>query len=523
MSASQYDVVVIGAGHNGLVCATLLARAGRSVLVVEAADQVGGMAITREFAPGYRVSSGAHLLHQMPLDLIRELGLAGHGLEYAASGLGTTALSPEGPTLTLASGATPAAGWTASDAAAWPAWHARLQRFARLMHGMLAAPPPRLGTEAWSDKIALAKVGLKLRLLGRQDMREFLRIVGMNAYDLLEDEFEHPLLKGALGLDAVLGTNFGPRAPGTVLTLLYRLATESAAGASPLALPRGGLGALSNALAGAARAAGAVVRTGMPVERIRVENDRANGVVLASGEVIAAKQVVSNADVKTTFLGLLGAEHLDTGFVRRVHHVRTRGLAAKLHLALDRMPAFRGTGPAALGGRLVISPSLDYLERSFNPSKYGEWPAAPALEITVPSISDPSLAPSGHHVLSAVVQSVPYATKNGWEADRQPFIDALLQQLEAHAPGLRASVQSAELSTPADLEREFRTPGGHWHHGDLAFDQFYMVRPVPGASQYSTPVAGLYLCGASGHPGGGVTGLAGRNAASRLLAKGADR
>ena len=516
-SSNQYDVIVIGAGHNGLVCAATLARAGRSVLVVEAADQVGGMAVTREFAPGYRVSSGAHLLHQMPLALMRELNLSGHGLEFAATSLATTALGDEGTGLALACGGTPGAGWTARDAAAWPAWQGRLARFARLLHTLLAAPPPRLGTEAWTDKVALAKVGLRLRLLGRRDMREFLRIVGMNAYDLLEDEFESSLLKGALGLDAVLGTNFGPRAPGTVLTLLYRLAADSAAGPMPLALPRGGLGALSLALARAATAAGAAIRTASPVERILVADDRATGVVLASGETIGAGRVVSSADVKTTFLKLLGPEHLDTGFVRRVDHVRSSGLAAKLHLALDRLPGFRGTAPAALGGRLVVSPSLDYLERAFNPSKYGEWPSSPALEITLPTVSDPSLAPAGHHVLSAIVQYAPYAPKAGWAAEKRPFLEAILARLEAYAPGLRNSIVASELSTPEDLEREFRVPGGHWHHGDLAFDQFYMVRPVPGASQYATPLQGLYLCGASCHPGGGVMGLAGLNAARRML------
>jgi phytoene dehydrogenase-like protein len=517
-ASRTYDAIVVGAGHNGLVCAAMLARAGRAVLVLEAGPAVGGCAVTREFAAGYRVSAGAHLLHQMPAALIDGLGLAAHGLEFAATALPSTALATDAAPLEVGDvGAL--ARRCAADASAWPLYDARLQRFARLLHGLLAAPAPRLGTDAWSDKLALAKLGLKLRLLGRREMREFLRIIGMNVYDLVTDEFESDLLKGALSLDAVLGTNFGPRAPGTVLTLLYRLAAESAAGPRALAQPRGGMGAVTEALARAATAAGATIRTSAPVARIRVREDRAAGVVLDSGEEVAAPTVISNADPKTTFLRLLGTEHLDTGFVRRVDHFRSRGVAAKLHLALDRLPTFVGATPRALGGRLLVAPSADYVERAWNHSKYLEWSANPALEITVPTVHDPGLAPAGHHVLSAVVQYAPYAPQGGWEAGRRPFLEAVLRVLEAHAPGLRASIVAAELSTPADLEREFRMSGGHWHHGELAFDQFHMTRPVPGAAQHATPVAGLYLCGAGCHPGGGVMGLAGRNAARRVLAE----
>jgi phytoene dehydrogenase-like protein len=518
-TARAYDAIIIGAGHNGLVCAATLARAGRSVLVLEAGATVGGCAATREFAAGFRVSAGAHLLHQMPAELIDELGLAAHGLEYAASALPTTALAADGLPLEIGD-LTALARRSAADARAWPHFDARLKRFARLLQRLLAAPAPRLGTGAWPDQLALAKLGLGLRLLGRREMREFLRIIGMNAYDLVADEFESDLLKGALSLDAVLGTNFGPRAPGTVLTLLYRLAAESAAGPRALAQPRGGMGALSAALARSAAAAGATIRTGAPVAHIRVHADRASGVVLDSGEDIAAPSVISNADARTTFLRLLGAEHLDTGFVRRVDHFRSRGVAAKLHLALDRLPPFTGATPRALGGRLLVAPSADYVERAWNHSKYGEWSAQPSLEITVPTVHDPGLAPAGRHVLSAIVQFAPYAPAGGWEAGKPQLLEAVLRVLEAHGPGLRAGILAAELSTPADLEREFRMSGGHWHHGELAFDQFYMVRPVPGASQHSTPVAGLYLCGASCHPGGGVMGLAGRNAARRVLAQG---
>jgi phytoene dehydrogenase-like protein len=517
--SAEYDCIVIGAGHNGLVCASYLARAGRSVLVLEAASEVGGAAITREFAPGFRVSAGAHLLQLMPRAMMAELALESHGFKLAAEDLPTVALSPEGAPLTLAARGLVRLSQAEQDA--YMALTAQLQRFARALAPVLNAAPPRLGTSDRADRLRLLKLGWQVRRLGRRDMRELLRIGGMCVYDLLQENLTSPLLQGALGFDAVLGSNFGPRAPGSVFTLLYRLAAAANADRSAPALPQGGLGALSNALAGAARSAGVTIRTDAPVRRIRVEGDRAVGVTLASGESIGAGLVVSNADPKTTFLGLLGSEHLDAGFVRRVAHLRSNGLAAKLHLALDRLPRFKGLEEAKLGARLLIAPSLDYIERAFNHSKYGEYSAAPAIELTLPSVRDAQLAPAGAHVLSAVVQYVPYALAGGWAPARQPLIDAILDQLELYAPGLRRSVTAAELLTPADIEREFRMVGGHWHHGELALDQFLMVRPVPGATQYATPLPGLYLCGAGAHPGGGVMGTAGRNAARVILARAA--
>jgi phytoene dehydrogenase-like protein len=509
--SNRYDCIVIGAGHNGLICAATLARGGRSVLVVEAQHRVGGAALTREFAPGFRVSACAHLVHLMPADVIRDLELASHGLDWAAEGLTTTALSRGSAPLTVAQGA------LGSDDDAYASYSAQMRRFARALAPLLAKVPPRLGTTDWNDLSALAGLAWRIRRLGRRDMRELLRIGGMNVHDLLEEHFSGTALQGALAFDAVLGTNFGPRSPGTVLTLLYRLAAEAASGTRGLAQPRGGLGALSDALAKAAMGAGAQIRTGSPVKRILVESDRAAGVELDSGERIAAATVVSNADPKTTFLKLLGAAHLDTGFVRRIRHLRARGLAAKLHLALDRAPAFSGVTEAALGGRLLIAPSLRYLERAYNHSKYHEYSSEPAMEITVPSMNDPGLAPKGKHVLSAVVQYVPHALEGGWDAGRERFTRLCVDLLEAHAPGLAASIAGAELATPVDIEKEFRINGGHWHHGELAFDQFFMVRPVPGAAQHRTPLPGLFLCGAGCHPGGGVMGMAGRNAARQVL------
>ena len=516
MNASRFDCIVVGGGHNGLTCAAYLARAGRSVLVLEAQAGVGGAARTREFAPGFQVSACAHLLHLMPGWLSRELDLARHGLRMAGERMPTFALSATDGVLRIDPRAEDApAGLSGADARAYPRYAARMNRLAAALRPLLEAVPPRLGTGDWRDRLALARLAARLRFIGRRELREALRIGGMCVQDLLDEHFESPLLKGALAFDAVLGTNYGPRSPGTVFTLLYRMAAGTAS-AHALSQPAGGLGALCAALAGAASSAGAVVRTGAAVASIVVRDDRAAGVRLETGEEFEAGCVISNADPGTTYLNLLGAEHLDTGFVRRVAHLRTRGMAAKLHLALERLPPFAGREDA-VSGRIVLAPSPESIERAFNHAKYGEFSALPVLEILVPSVADPTLAPASKHVLSAVVQYAPYRLAAGWPQHRQRFLDAILAVLEAHAPGLRDSVSAAELLTPQDIEMQFRIRGGHWHHAELALDQFFMVRPVAGAARYRAPVHGLYLCGAGCHPGGGVMGVAGRNAARAVL------
>jgi phytoene dehydrogenase-like protein len=515
--SDQYHAIVIGGGHNGLTCAAYLARAGKHVLVLEAADRLGGAAITRAFAPGFNVSACAHILHQMPRGLARDLRLKRHGLTYATKSLPTTLLSEQDSPVTLSG--TKSTGLSAADAAAYAGFMKRMRRFAAHLRPMLDRPPPRLGSGAWADNSALLQLAWQIRSLGRTDMRELLRIIGMNVYDLAEEHFESPSLRAAVAFDAVLGTNFGPRAPGTVLTLLYRLAAESGAGAA--AQPQGGIGAVTTALAESARALGVEIRTGVRVARVLVRDDRAAGVVLADGSSIAAGTVISNADPRTTFLRLLGPEYLDTGFVRRVNHFRQRGLAAKLHIALSGPPSFHGVDAAALRGRLILAPTLDYLENAFNPTKYGAFAAAPAMEILLPTTFDATLAPAGRHVLSAIVQYAPYAHDEGWEQVRDAFVERIIETLSVYAPDLRGLVEAVELLTPADIEAEFGIEGGHWHHGELAFDQFFMVRPVPGATQYESPVADFFLCGAGAHPGGGVMGVAGRNAACQVLKKAA--
>jgi phytoene dehydrogenase-like protein len=519
---AHYDIVVIGAGHNGLTCAAYLARAGRKVLVLEAAGQVGGAAVTSELAPGFRVSACAHILHMLHPRVVRELGLKGAGLDYAARDLPTVALDAEGRHLTFTGdgiAAQDAEALSEADRATWPGFRARLLRFAAALRPALAEVPPRLGTKRGADTLALAKLGWRLRRLGAEDLREFLRIAGINVADLLEENFENELLMGAMAFDAVLGTRLGPRSPGSLLSLLYRLTGRAAGGPARLALPRGGMGAVTTALARAAKAAGTEIRTECPVARILVTGDRASGVRLESGEEIKAGLVISNADPQRTFLKLLGPRHLDTDFLRRVRNIRMRGTVAKLNLALDGLPRFTGLEGAALGGRLVIAPDLGYLERAFDHAKYGEAPQAPALEITIPSLHDPGLAPEGQHVLSANVIYAPYDLKAGWDAAREGFAEQAIAAIAQYAPDLRQYIVAGQLLTPLDLEREYRLTGGHWHHGELALDQLLMLRPVPGAAQYATPLPGLYLCGAGAHPGGGVMGAAGMNAARQVLAK----
>ena len=512
-------IVVIGAGHNGLVCAAYLAKAGRKVTVVEAANQVGGAAITREFAPDFRASACAHLSYLLDSGIRRELGLDGHGFALARQNLKTVALARDGNHLVIDGNEVTGGGLSAADRGAYREYRRFMSRFARVIGRLHNRVPPRIGSGQRSDLAGLGKIGLDIRLLGRKDMREFLRIAGINIFDVLQENFDNDLLKGALALDAVLGSHLGPRSNNSVFTALHRMSGDDGATGGSASLVKGGMGALCDALAAAARRHGAEIRTGCAVRRILLDFDHASGVELESGEQIAADAVVSSADPRTTFLGLLGARHLEAGFAQKISHVRLRGNAAKLHLALSEPPAFTGLDPALLGERLVIAPDLDYVEHAFNHAKYGEFSAQPVMEITLPSIHDTTLAPSGQHVLSAVVQYAPRNLKQGWNDGKAAFTDAVLDLLEQYAPDIRSKAVVAELLTPEDIEREFRISGGHWHHGELSLDQFLMLRPVPGAAQYRAPVDGLWLCGAGSHPGGGVMGSAGRNAARAIIGK----
>lgn len=505
----KFDSIVVGAGHNGLVCAALLAKAGMNVLVLEANGQVGGAAVTWEFADGYSVSACSHLLYQLQPEVRRELKLSPR---LASEDLMTIALARDGQHVRLAGNSVE--GVSDGDAEQYRRFHKRMTRFSDLLATYLNKPPPRLGTKKFGDLFTLAQLGFDIRRLGKEEMREFLRLIGMNIHDEVTERFESPLLKGAISFDAVLGTHLGPRSPNTILTYLYRLAGDH----GRIAVPQGGMGSLSEELARAARDSGATIRTSMPVKRIIIDNGRVTGVETQGGESFSSYMVISNADPKRTIMDLVGTRHVETGFARRIHHLRSQGNAAKLHLALDGLPTIGGLGKKDLGQRIVIAGDEHYVERAFNPAKYGEYSPEPVVEMTFPSFRDESLAPTGKHVMSAVVQYAPYSLRNGWgPATREAFIRTVIKTIATYVPDIEQRITATELLTAVDIEDQFHITGGHWHHGELTLDQFLFVRPVSGVAQYATPVDGLYFCGAGAHPGGGVSGAAGRNAARSIL------
>ncbi|MBK6286357.1 MAG: NAD(P)/FAD-dependent oxidoreductase [Pseudomonadales bacterium] len=511
-----FDAIIVGAGHNGLICANYLAASGRRVLVLEASEHVGGAARTRGFADGYSVSSAAHLLTMLHKSIIEELKLASHGLRFAARDLHTVALNGRGEQLTLAGGNCEGTGLSTTDRTEYADFHREMLRFSAILAGAFQRRAPRLVDNDFSDKLSLLKLGWDIRRLGRDSMRELMRVGLMNIHDLATDRFESELLRAAIAMDGVLGTAMGPRSPNTVMSYLYRRVGD-VFGYNGAALPAGGMGAVGAALAAEAKARGVSINCGARVVRVETDAGRASGVVLESGECLKARIVVSNADPRTTMKTLVGYPQLDTGFVRRIEGIRMRGVTAKLHLALDGLPEFTGLDTAQLGQRLLFAPDLGYMERAFNPAKYRQHSAEPVIEFCVPTLHDPSLAPAGKHVLSAIVQYAPYTLEGGWGNSREGFIELVLNKLAMCAPRIREQIVARELLTPVDLEREFGMEGGHWHHGEIAVDQLLMLRPVPLAAQYAMPIDGLYLCGAGAHPGGGVMGLAGRNAAREII------
>ena len=511
----RYDSIIVGAGHNGLVCAAYLVQGGQRVLVLEASDSVGGLGASREFHPGYHVSV-AHSLSHFSGKIARNLDLGSHGYESTQNSLPTIGLSADQEHVIVHQGAL--SGTSSDDARAYQDYSRLMHRFADVLKSFWLKTMPPIGSASLADLMTFAHVGLNIRRIGKKDMREFLRIASLPARDLMDEYFENDILKATLSWDGLIGAKMAPRSPNSaVLAMLYRMAEDSRGAHS---IPVGGVGGLIGALLKSATASGATIRCGATVRRIMVEGSAeglvASGVQLANGETIEADRVVSATDPQRTFLNLVGVEHLDIGFTNRIRRLRCDGYVAKLHLALDGMPEINGLKQP--DGRMIIAPDMDSIEFAFDDAKYGECPTKPVMEFVVPSVHDTSLAPAGNHVLSAHVMYVPYKRKGGWTDEaRRAMCEQTIDAIARYAPRIREQVLHAEFLTPVDLENKFNVTGGHWHHTEFAMDQLLMMRPTYEAAQHRTPIPGLFLCSAGCHPGGDITGAAGHNAAREIL------
>jgi phytoene dehydrogenase-like protein len=517
------DIVIIGGGHNGLVTAFYLAKAGFKPLVLERRAQVGGAAITDEFHPGFRCSTLAHTAGPIRPDIVRDMRLEKHGLRFITPETCVTALSPDGRALSLYQdenkSAQSIATFSPKDAAKYPEFEKSLGKISKVIAEALATTPPDIDHPSGGDLWSMLKTGRTLRNLGKRDMYRVLRWGPMAVADLVAEYFESELLRAVIAARGIFGTFLGPWSAGSSLQLLIRAAGDSQPAGSAF-FAAGGMGALTEAMASAAKAAGVEIRTSAEVIEIRVKDGAATGVLLGTGEEISAKAVISNADPKRTLLKLTDPTHLSPDFVQKLQHFRGNGAVAKVNLALSGLPTFtavKNGDNAALKGRIHIGPEIDYLERAFDESKYGNFSRQPYLEATIPSLTDPTLAPEGQHVMSIYMQYAPYKLKGDWEDQRKALGQVVVQTLAQYAPNLPEMILTHQIITPQDLEDVYGLTGGQIFHGDLALDQFFTMRPLLDWARYRTPIQNLYLCGSGTHPGAGLTGGSGANAAREIL------
>jgi phytoene dehydrogenase-like protein len=519
----QRDVVIIGGGHNGLVTAFYLAKAGFKPLVLERRPQTGGAAITAEFHPGFRGSILAHSAGPLRADVVREMQLEKNGLRFITPEVAVTALSPDGRALVLYSDTKKAveeiAKFSAKDAAKYPEFQQSLAKIGRVINEVLSTTPPDIDNPSNGDLWSMLKAGRAIRNLGKRDMYRLLRWGPMAAADLVAEYFDTELLRAVVAARGIFGTFLGPWSAGSSLVLLLRAAADPhPAGSAWFA--EGGMGAVTQAMAAAAKQAGAEIRTGADVIEVRVKGGAATSVVLSNGEEITAKAIISNADPKRTLLKLVDPVHLSPDFVMKLQHYRMPGTVAKVNLALSGLPKFTAieNNAAALSSRIHIGPEIDYLERAFDQSKYGEFSKEPYLEVAIPSLTDPSLAPSGQQVMSVYMQYAPLKLKGSdWDTQRNVLGQTVVKTLAQYAPNLPQLILTHQIVTPQDLEDTYGLTGGHIFHGELALDQFFTMRPLLDWARYKTPIENLYLCGSGTHPGVGLTGGSGANAAREIM------
>jgi phytoene dehydrogenase-like protein len=510
-------VVILGGGHNGLAAAFYLARAGLKPIVLESRATCGGGAVTTELHPGFRCPA---LSHHTPLwsEVASEMELARHGLEVLRPGVEAFTPNLDGPPLVLHRDPRQAAEAmrrvNSTDAQAYPEYRTAMAGIAGVLARLLQSPPPDIDRPAARDLWHLLKTARQFRALDKRSRYRLLRWGPMPVADLAREWFQSELLCASIAGPAVSGTMLGPRSAGSGLVLLLHEATRLLAD-GPWQ-PRGGPGALAQAMASAAAAAGADIRTATRADQIVVADDRVSAVI-AGGRRIDADAVISAIDPKSTFLTLMDPADLAPEFLAKIRNYRAAGTLAKVNLALSGVPSFAAPSEW-LSGRIQIGPHMDYLERAFDHAKYGEFSEHPWLDITVPSVLDPDLAPAGAHVMSIYAHYAPHRLRGAdWSAARAPLLRSVLVTLERFAPGIAALVVAADVITPADLESEYGLYGGHVYHGELALDQIATMRPLLGHARYASPVPGLYMCGAGTHPGGFMTGASGKLAAREIL------
>jgi len=524
--SARYDTIVVGGGHNGLVAAAYLARAGKKTLVLERRPVLGGAAVTEEVFPGFKFSVFSYVVSLLRPEIIRDLDLPAHGLQ----------ILPLESTITPMENGDYLGSWADPDESRRelcrhsPRDADAMVLFGRLMHHMAMAVKPILGmvppdpaSLAPSELAGLLKLGGHFRSLGAERFHALHKLMTMSSADYLDEWFEFDTLKATKSASGIIGTFLGPRSPGSAYVLLHHYMGEIDGAFRAWGFQKGGTGAISNSIASAARAFGAEIRTGAAVERVTTRGDRVTGVALESGEEIAADRVVSGLDPRLTFTRLLDPKSLPADLVDGVRRYKFRGSSGKVNLALSGLPDFSclpGKGPH-LRGAVSISPSIDYLERAYDDAKYGEFSEHPYMDIVLPSMIDPGMAPPGKHVMSIFVQYAPYALNGGWnDARREAFGDAVVKTLARYAPNIESLILHRQVLTPADIERITGLSEGNIFQGELALQQLFFLRPVPEWAKYRTPIHGYWQCGAGTHPGGGIMGASGRLAALEMLKDG---
>lgn len=519
----NYDAIIIGGGHNGLTTAAYLAKAGKKVLVLERRHVLGGAAVTEEIYPGFKYSVCSYVVSLLRPEVIRDLELPKYDLEIIPLDSTLTPL-PDGDYLYRcgdhARTRREIARHSPTDAEAYELYGQLMVQMAMGVKPLLGMIPPEPAIWNPRDLLGLARVGGHFRALGDKLLYDLFKLMTMSSADFLDEWFDTEALKATMSASGIIGTFMGPRSPGTAYVLLHHYMGELDGAFRSWGFARGGTGTISRVIADAARHYGAEIRTEAAVKQVLVKNARASGVALVSGEEFQAKAIVSGVDPKRTFLNLVGEKNLAAEFVKQVNDFKIRGSSAKVNLALDALPNFTampGDGPH-LAGAISISPSLDYIERAYDDAKFGDFSRRPYMDIILPSMLDPTMAPPGKHVMSIFVQYAPYHLREGtWQEKREALGDAVIDTLSEYAPNLKDIILHRQVVTPWDLEQEFGLTEGNIFQGELTLDQLFFLRPVPGWAKYRTPIKNLYMCGACTHPGGGVMAASGRLAALEIL------